>query len=421
MTIQSSHAAVHQHSAVAVVAGGRVSKPGADLDSGADVFFGLMSALFAEDPNAVADGVAAGATPNAVLPGAALTTASVDVNAEADSATIDVMAGLLTQPTAPANPLRPATVESKPTDLVPGPNLMDVAMPIEQVVAPAGTSSARVIDLTQAAAPKTVSPGSALAASTPLAPVAGQSTEDFGQTDTQTSGLPSLVEVVTKQATPPEGGRRLERVLEREASALMQPGRAPLPVAALQPTFQPPVPEVFASISRGKRNESDFFGVSLGVGAQQTLDHLGLSAGQDVAEVRAAVADTQVVETVSYWITQGVQNAELTLDGLGDERIKVHIELDGNQARVDFRSDQPQVRQVLEAANAQLKNLLMGQGLDLAGMSVGSFAQGQQQSDPRASKPMSARVTGFVPVEGAVAASPRAIGLSVGRALDLYV
>lgn len=182
-----------------------------------------------------------------------------------------------------------------------------------------------------------------------------------------------------------------------------------------------PLAEPFLQVSRGKVQTSHLGGIELGLGAHQVLDRLGLSVGQEVMQTNAAVADTQIAETVSYWVTQGVQNAELTLDGLGDEPVEVHIELEGNQTRVDFRTDQPQVRQALEAANAQLKSLLLSQGLELSGMSVGSFAQGGQSSDPKGSKPPSTRSIGLRLVDRVSAASTPVIGSSVGQALDLYV
>lgn len=96
----------------------------------------------------------------------------------------------------------------------------------------------------------------------------------------------------------------------------------------------------------------------------------------EVTPTSAAVPDTQIAETVSYWVTHGVQNAELTLDGLGGEPVKVRISLDGDQAQVDFLSNQIEVRQVLESASAQLKELLSSEGLQLTGMSVGTSGQG---------------------------------------------
>ncbi|MDD5030261.1 MAG: flagellar hook-length control protein FliK [Rhodoferax sp.] len=188
--------------------------------------------------------------------------------------------------------------------------------------------------------------------------------------------------------------------------------------------FQPPVvvsAEAVLPAGKDQAASPTFTGVGLSAGTQQVLDRLGISIDQGVAQATAVVADTQVAETVSYWVTQGVHNAELTLDGVGGEPVAVHIELDGDQAQVDFRSDQPQVRQMLEAASAQLKSLLLSQGLQLSGVSVGSFGQGGHPSDARASRPPTARLVALPAVDHVAAATTRVAGSVIGGALDMYV
>jgi flagellar hook-length control protein FliK len=150
-------------------------------------------------------------------------------------------------------------------------------------------------------------------------------------------------------------------------------------------------------------------------------DRLGISSTYEVAAASAVVPETQVAETVSYWASQGVQNAELTLDGLGNEPVEVRISVNGDQAQVDFRSNQPDVRQALEGASAQLKTMLSGEGLQLTGMSVGTSGQGNTQSDSRQPKPAPRQQTGVVSMEPVRASATRPGNPSVGRALDLYV
>ena len=149
-------------------------------------------------------------------------------------------------------------------------------------------------------------------------------------------------------------------------------------------------------------------------------DKLGINPTYEVAPTTAVVPDTQVAETVSYWATQGVQNAELTLDGLGKDPVEVRISVDGDQTQVDFRTNQPEVRQALENASAQLRDMLSGQGLQLAGMSIGTSARGQTPGDSGQPKP-SPRQTKLVSIEPAAIPVARAPNPSVGRALDLYV
>ena len=157
-----------------------------------------------------------------------------------------------------------------------------------------------------------------------------------------------------------------------------------------------------------------------GAGSGGVADRLGISPTYEVAAASAAEPDTQVAETVSYWATQGVQSAELTLDGIGNEPVEVRISVDGDQAQVDFRSNQPDVRQALEGASAQLKTMLSGEGLQLTGMSVGTSGHGNTPSDGRQPKP-APRQTTVVSMEPVRTAAPRPSNLSVGRSLDLYV
>ena len=149
-------------------------------------------------------------------------------------------------------------------------------------------------------------------------------------------------------------------------------------------------------------------------------DKLGMSPTYEVAPATAVVPDTQVAETVSYWATHGVQSAELTLDGLGNEPVEVRISVDGDQTQVDFRSNQPEVRQALESASAQLKTMLSGEGLQLTGMSIGTSGRGQTPGEGGQPKP-SPRQTARVALAPAVATTARVANLSVGQALDLYV
>ncbi|APW48185.1 hypothetical protein RA876_03770 [Rhodoferax antarcticus] len=139
-----------------------------------------------------------------------------------------------------------------------------------------------------------------------------------------------------------------------------------------------------------------------------------------MAAASAVVAEGAVAETVSYWATNGVQSAELTLDGLGDEPVEVRISVDGDEAQIDFRSNMPEVRQVLESASAQLKAMLSSEGLQLTGMSVGTSGRGGAQDNGRQPRP-GARQTTLVSVEPARASSTRVANAAVGQALDLYV
>jgi flagellar hook-length control protein FliK len=143
-------------------------------------------------------------------------------------------------------------------------------------------------------------------------------------------------------------------------------------------------------------------------------------AAFEVPPASAVVPDTAVAETVSYWASHGVQTAELTLDGFGDAPVKVSILLNGDQAQIDFRTDQAGVRQVLENAAAQLKDMLSSQGLQLAGVSVGSSGTGGDASGDRRQRPGAQQIT-LVKTEAVGASVVLAANPSVGRSLDLFV
>jgi flagellar hook-length control protein FliK len=133
------------------------------------------------------------------------------------------------------------------------------------------------------------------------------------------------------------------------------------------------------------------------------------------------VPDTAIAETVSYWVTHGVQNAELTLEGFGDEAVEVSISLQGDQALVDFRTDQPAVRLALEAANGELRERLASEGLQLAGLTIGASAS-KQSSGARGST-HTTRQGGMVGLaeQPAGGVAGRSVNPSVGRSLDVFV
>ena len=136
--------------------------------------------------------------------------------------------------------------------------------------------------------------------------------------------------------------------------------------------------------------------------------------------VTVQTTDTMLADTVSYWVSQGVQKAELKLDGFGAEPIEVSISLANGEAQIGFRTDRAEVREVIEGALSQLKEQLASEGLVLAGVSVGTSGQdraGAQAQRDRAG----ARLKGVSLVEpDAALAAPRARAVS-GRTVDLFV
>ena len=105
-------------------------------------------------------------------------------------------------------------------------------------------------------------------------------------------------------------------------------------------------------------------------------------ASVGAALTASATSSADVADQVSYWVAQGVQNAEMTVEGANAERVHVSISLSGNEAHVSFRADQAVTREMLTNSEAHLKELLGSQGLVLSGLSVAnSGAGGAGQAD----------------------------------------
>lgn len=130
--------------------------------------------------------------------------------------------------------------------------------------------------------------------------------------------------------------------------------------------------------------------------------------------------ESKVADTVNYWVTQGVQNAALTLDGLGDEPVEVNISLKGREAHIGFRTDQPDIRQLLEGASVQLKDLLASEGLLLSGVSVGTSAQDGKGTPERQPRP-SAQSARIVTRDAGPGESQQRVVHAAGRTVDIFV
>jgi|GEM_PF-948960 len=130
--------------------------------------------------------------------------------------------------------------------------------------------------------------------------------------------------------------------------------------------------------------------------------------------------ESMVADTVSYWVTQGVQNAELKLDGFGAHPVEVSISLKGDEAHIGFRTDQPEIRQILEGAVAHLKDLLTSEGLVLSGVSVGASGQDGAGAQEQRHRP-GARQATITTLETVPTVSHQRANPSVGRAVDLFV
>lgn len=232
-----------------------------------------------------------------------------------------------------------------------------------------------------------------------------------------------------------------QRLAQQRSQAAEAARTAPVPrgedIAARlgwQITDAPAAPQALLAPGLGESSlrpflerQSDKHGARLGTGEVGAWGGVAALDGarMDVPAVApdaGLTTEMRVAEQVSYHVGRGAQSAELEVEGIDERPIHVSIDLQGQDARIEFRAEQAQTRQVLQDAMPHLREMLEREGLTLAGMSVGSSGPqgGQEQSAERGRAGLrQARVEAGV--EGpAPAAGPRS-ALPSGRTLDLYV
>ena len=143
--------------------------------------------------------------------------------------------------------------------------------------------------------------------------------------------------------------------------------------------------------------------------------------GQPFDPSAALGPEDTVAEQVAYWVSQNIQNAELTVEHAGHP-VEVSVALTGKEAHVTFRSDQDQTRELLDASVEQLRELLGREGLELSGVTVGhSGAQGGQSGEAGAQREGqrgARQVTVQVP---GIAASGQRSAVLTDKAVDVFV
>lgn len=147
------------------------------------------------------------------------------------------------------------------------------------------------------------------------------------------------------------------------------------------------------------------------------------------ADSSSGMADgftNQLSQQVTYWVNQKVQNASFTMDRDG-QPVEVSVALSGLEAQISFRSDQAQTREMLDASTAQLKELMLQQGLSLTGVSIGAQRQPSEHaaSDQFGETPKRSRIQGVTPATQESVAQRSAKSLSgtaggSGYRLDVF-
>lgn len=155
-------------------------------------------------------------------------------------------------------------------------------------------------------------------------------------------------------------------------------------------------------------------------GAQALL--AGARTDTMTAPVGAPVPPPEVLvaEQVRYWVSNNVQNAELKLDQFGSSPVEVSISLQGNEARVVFRTDIPEVRQLLEGAVLHLKEMLQNEGLVLAGVSVGASGADASAQQEQSARQNARQGVVALPETAALGGRSRAVQ-GTGQAVDVFV
>ncbi len=131
--------------------------------------------------------------------------------------------------------------------------------------------------------------------------------------------------------------------------------------------------------------------------------------------------ELMVAEQVKYWISQDVQNAELKIDGFDGLPVDVSITLKGNEASVDFRTDQEGIRDVLQSTETHLKEVLAREGLVLSGMSIGASLQQGSRDSHQGRNPESRRRMEVSPADTPLVGSITTQSAVAGKSIDVFV
>jgi flagellar hook-length control protein FliK len=201
-------------------------------------------------------------------------------------------------------------------------------------------------------------------------------------------------------------------------AAALEASRSPQVARALEPVLAPLLakaekPQAERNGFAVKSTEPTYGGTALGVS--------GPDFSQSAVPTAAMAPEMQVAEQVTYWVTQNVQNAELTLDGLGASPVEVSINVQGNEAQITFRSDEAATRSVLESAGAHLKDMLQREGMVLTGVSVGTSGRGDAGDSGERRPRQGARHVAIAPLQAATVEAGRRVGVPAGRSVDLFV
>ena len=144
-------------------------------------------------------------------------------------------------------------------------------------------------------------------------------------------------------------------------------------------------------------------------------------AATALAEPNQTAAEDALAEQVAYWVSENLQNAELTVTHNG-QPVEVSVSMSGKEAHIVFGSDQSETRDLIDASLAQLRELLHSEGLILSGVTVGESSARNADSDGSgdASRGRQGGRQAQMLVPVAEAGAPR-VNVLTDRAVDLFV
>lgn len=205
---------------------------------------------------------------------------------------------------------------------------------------------------------------------------------------------------------------RVHPVNPREAEQPVVPVFAALAMSGLPGTTRREDPARERSVFRVGTTES--------AAVAQAFQPPGANTPVQAAADMQGPTDAYVAQKVAYWISNDVQNAEMKLDGIGQQPVEVSIRMQGNEAHVAFRTDELQARAALENAAVHLKELLQREGLVLSGVSVGTAGAGDSGDQERRPR-QGARQSMIASVQPARVDRSAVAGRVTGGSLDLFV
>ncbi|MBP6394324.1 MAG: flagellar hook-length control protein FliK [Giesbergeria sp.] len=140
-----------------------------------------------------------------------------------------------------------------------------------------------------------------------------------------------------------------------------------------------------------------------------------------LAEPGQTAAEEALAEQVAFWVSENLQNAELTVTHDG-KPVEVSVSMSGKEAHIVFGSDQSETRDLLDASMAQLRDLLHSEGLILSGVTVGESGARNANADGSSDTPRGRQGARQAQVLAPVAETraPRAQILT-DRAVDVFV